>query len=276
MKRVVSMCGALIVAGTAGAQSVVVNSFDQNGLMAWTAPSGSVCTVEWASSLTPTPHWSRSWHELTSITATNAGTSAHVPMFYRVTCWTNGLFLSYPLGRTYVYTVSNALGQAWTYEGTSLGNVTGPSFTNHTYVLVRYRAYGAINDPVGVDGVGDGVMGLSDSAAYEQMQNGREAIMWQNSPVGTTWTNDSGPGYGSEVSVWSVVSNGVSVSVPAGTFENCIVYRLAPQTPENPPPYDERVYYYVKPGLALVKLVDYWNESNAVPVISELESWRDE
>ena len=269
MKRVVLLSGVLIVAGAALGQSVAINSFDQNGSIAWTAPSGSVCTVEWASSLVPTPNWSHSWHSLTSIPVTNSGDSANVPMFYRVTCWTNGLFLSMPPGRTYVYSVSNAIGEIGEVEVRCIGFVSGPLFTNGAYVLV---ADNAVDSGVtGAEGIWAGIFRSTDSVTYMHLTDGPAApidhIQWQAAPSGTTWTNVE-----DESELRSVVANNVSVSVPAGTFTNCVVVRHFDR--DNPTPFASDIYWSIQPGFALVKFEDYWTDAD--PVVFELKSWRDD
>ena len=265
MKRVALISGVLIVAGAAWGQSVTINSLDHNGLIAWTAPSGSVCTIEWASSLVPKPNWSRSWNDLTSIAMTGGTASANVPMFYRVTCWTNGLFVSMPPGRTYVYAISNALGETGEVEVKCLAYVTGPSFTNRTYVLTEDNA--ADSGVTGAEGLWGGICASTDAAMYRHPGTGIGYIAWQDAPAGTTWTNAE------DVSqLRTVVSNNVSVSVSAGTFTECAVVRHYDGSA--PTPFDSDIYWWIKPGFAPVKCVDYWTD--AAPVIYELKSWRNE
>jgi hypothetical protein len=75
---------------------VEIVSFTGNGVVEWTAPSGSVCTIEWASRLVPTQQWARNWNPVSGILMTSAQSSASVPMFYRVVCNTNHLSMTTP------------------------------------------------------------------------------------------------------------------------------------------------------------------------------------
>jgi hypothetical protein len=97
MKRSVPMCFvAVLLIGIASGQEVVVTSFKDNGVVGWTAPSGSVCTIEWAADLTSSQDWSRSWNDISGILMTNTHANASVPMFYRVICNTNPLSMITP------------------------------------------------------------------------------------------------------------------------------------------------------------------------------------
>ena len=80
------------VAGLAAAawgQDAEITSFQSNGEASWVAPSGSVCTVEWASTLHPAPDWQRSWNSLSGVLMADSNATASVPLFYRVVCDTD-------------------------------------------------------------------------------------------------------------------------------------------------------------------------------------------
>jgi hypothetical protein len=90
MKRSLQLCVGIVLLGElASGQEVQITSFNHNGVVAWTAPSGSVCTIEWASRLATSQEWTRSWNAVTGLRMTNSQASAAVPMFYRVMCNTN-------------------------------------------------------------------------------------------------------------------------------------------------------------------------------------------
>lgn len=74
------------LAVAAWGQGVEITSLQSDGEMSWVAPSGSVCTVEWASTLHPVPDWQRSWNSLAGILMTDSNATARVPLFYRVVC----------------------------------------------------------------------------------------------------------------------------------------------------------------------------------------------
>jgi hypothetical protein len=91
----VGLAALLLVVSAAG-QEVEITSFSGNGTIEWTAPSGSVCTVEWGSGLTASQGWSRSWNGISGILMTGTHASASVPMFYRVVSNTNPLSMTTP------------------------------------------------------------------------------------------------------------------------------------------------------------------------------------
>lgn len=89
MKRIMvtgvaGMCCALVLA-----QEVIVSSFQTDGTIVWSAPSGTVCTIEWSSGLGPEDVWRRSWNDLSGLRMTGTQAVASVPMFYRIACNTN-------------------------------------------------------------------------------------------------------------------------------------------------------------------------------------------
>lgn len=85
MKRFVLFCIIPLTIGMfAVGDDVVITSFAGNGMLSWSAPSGSVCTVEWASSLDSTTQWRHSWADLSDISMNDTSAVVHVPMFYRV------------------------------------------------------------------------------------------------------------------------------------------------------------------------------------------------
>lgn len=76
------------MAGVAGGQNcVTIQAFQSNGRLTFSAPTGTLCAVEWASH--PTSEWSSSWRSLESLPITAPTTTVNVPMFYRVVCWSN-------------------------------------------------------------------------------------------------------------------------------------------------------------------------------------------
>ena len=86
----------LVISVAAWGQVVEITSFRSNGEASWVAPSGSVCTIEWASTLHPAPDWRRGWNEITGVLMTNSTATARVPLFYRVVCDTSPLSMITP------------------------------------------------------------------------------------------------------------------------------------------------------------------------------------
>ena len=262
-KLIAGLITTWVLAQTVHGQ-VEITSFDQNGKITWSAPSNSHCTIEWASSLTPAPQWSRWWMNLRDIPCTNSTSQADVPMFYRVMCWTNGLFLPLPLGRTFVYQGSNNLGQVWTQELACVGSLSLTTMTNDYIQVFRKEIY---SGPEPVETYGDAFLYIrSDSDhCYFLEDKPQESLIWQDGPIGTTWTNDDG--------TLVVIQTNETVVVPAGTFPGCIKFRKSgiPQTPTN------TWYEWIKPGSAIVRIEDhYCGNTNAAPLVYELQSWRDE
>lgn len=95
-----------------------------------------------------------------------------------------------------------------------------------------------------------------------------EFVVFQLAPVGTKWSYYSKEDGLSGQEVVEIISIG-SVNVPYGTFTNAYGYRKYwdPDDPNlpNSPQRDE----FVVPGVGVVKIVDYWVDSNA-PTVHEL------
>jgi hypothetical protein len=260
----------LIIAFTTSlhAQEVVIDSLDGNGQLTVTAPSNSDFTVEWASSFIPSSGWQNNWLNLKDIPCTNGTMTIDVPMFYRVTCWTNGLFLRMPAGRTFVYSVSNALGQVWTENFSMVAEASFPSMSNNYQLIIITQDWEG-EMPVGAnDEAESGFIRSTDSAMYLfDHFTGNEIRDWQNAPTGTTWTVDYGYGDSNTAEIVAIET----VVVPAGTFPGCIKIHK----------YDHNEdidwYEWVKPGFFMVKWVDHFNnESTASPAVYELHSWKDD
>lgn len=91
------IAAAVLAAGAARGQNVgVITSFQANGRVAWTAPSGSVCTVEWNNRLGGTQEWRGTWNSLRGVLMTATSAAVDVPMFYRVICDTDPLSMITP------------------------------------------------------------------------------------------------------------------------------------------------------------------------------------
>ena len=253
----------LVVAQSVLAQSIQITSFDRNGSLTWTnASTNAVSTVQWASALTSNTQWQQSWVSLLNIMATGSTTTVKVPMFYRVASYTNGLLLFFPmsLGGMSTYAVSNALGQTWTEQSTALGVLSVPGTTNDY----------AMSGIVGMGSPGTKRMAFfrsTDQALYQLRQYDEEQLSFTNAPVGTTWTNYYGTG---QTIVRKIVAI-ETVTVPAGTFDNCLkVSNACINCLSDPnPTYIE----WPKPGFGLVKWMDWWIDNPAqAPIVYRLQS----
>lgn len=267
--KTIVMAGLIFVFTTAvQAQQVVITSLEENGQLTVSAPSNSDFTVEWASSLTPSPEWRNSWIGLSNIQTTNDTTTVEVPMFYRVTCWTNGLLARGPIGRTYTYGITNALGQEWTEDVALAGLATVPSMSNNYIVIASSQEWSG-GMPAGAENESEvSFIRLTDTSLfYMDPVYQMEFEIWRMDTMGTTWTNFD------EV---TTVEAYETITVPAGTFTNCL--RLHQQevgtTGSN-----TGARIWIKPGLIEVQSIHYsdWvDPSNAAPVVSQLQSWSDE
>ena len=91
-----------------------------------------------------------------------------------------------------------------------------------------------------------------------------EEVRWTNGLVGTSFPFiDSG---GPEVT--TIISTTASISVPAGTYNNCLVFSNHCASCSDPTPY---WIEYVKPGVGLVYWLDYWGVNNP-PNVYRLQS----
>lgn len=267
--KAVITTGLIIVCSlTLYAQEVYIDSLEGHGQLTLNAPSNSDFTVEWASSLTPSPKWRSSWIDLYNIQTSNGIMTVDVPMFYRVTCWTNGLLARGPVGRTYTYGITNKYGQAWTEKLLIAGQATIPSMSNNYVVIASSQEWDAAM-PQGAESEPEvGFIRLTDkSLFYMDPAYQLEVEIWRMDEVGTSWTN-----FDEVVSVEAYES----VTVPAGTFTNCL--RLH-QRDLDAVGSDTGARIWIKPGFIEIKSVYYadWTDPpDAAPVVYQLQSWSDD
>lgn len=91
LSGVTAAVAALCVCG----EEVDVTGIQADGHLTWTAPSGSVCRIEWASGLVPAD-WRADWNDARGILMTNVSGSVAVPRFFRVACNTNRVAMGTP------------------------------------------------------------------------------------------------------------------------------------------------------------------------------------
>ena len=160
----------------AAAQLPVISSFSQNGVLVCdNLATGSVASVEWASSLSGP--WQTNWAGLDAVTADTNGTiSVSVPMFYRVrgVAYTPPNMVLIPAG---TFTMGDTLDG----EGDAIPtNVTVSSFYMDTN-LVSYSQWQSVynwatNSGYGFDNAGAG------KAANQPVHtvNWYDAVKWSN------------------------------------------------------------------------------------------------
>lgn len=228
------LVGALLAWRGYGEQ-VVITAFDHNGRMTWTNPSSNaVSSVEWASDLSS--GWQKDWYGLKNIRTRDATVTTNVPMFFRVTCWTNGLLLpQLRQGATATYAASNRLGQTWTMQDKVVGWANMPMLSNEYTIVFESGEY-----------EGEFTFGRStETKFYALMGPDSEGLFLQLAPPGTAWTNAAEP-----TIVYSVISTNETLTVPAGTFTNCLKMRR--NHTDEAPPFDNE-WYWVKPGVGLIR-----------------------
>ena len=268
MKTVIMIAVAGLAMFTNGvwAQQVEISSLDSNGQISWTAPSGSVCSVEWASGLAPSPTWRQDWDGQRNILCTNGAGTVEVPMFFRVNCWTNGLLWHYRMGNTGVLGVTNAYGQCWTQRVTNAGSLDLPAVSSERFSLVWWEnTYDESNPPVGLFPDRSNFRRSTDMAVLELADFEREYTIYTNAPVGTTWTYQDSNGYDWE----ATIETNETITVPAGTFA-CQRYRKTLIGTSHPTPW---IFVWHEPRGGVKKVHNYLlSDLGAAPVVYELLS----
>jgi hypothetical protein len=103
---------------------------------------------------------------------------------------------------------------------------------------------------------------VTENALYAYDESG--GPHFQTGPVNSQWTYTDQNGLQT-----ATIVDITSVTVPAGTFNNVyIVYYLNPD-----PAYDHHEYQYWKPGVGLIKDVDYSEGYATNPLTLELDSF---
>ncbi len=272
VKTIISEGFILATACMLQAQQVTIDSLDGNGQLTVNAPSNAIITVEWTHSLT-SEVWRESWLELQDVQCTNDTITVDVPMFYRVTCWTNGLLAQSPIGRTLVYSVTNAYGEEWAEDFSLIGYAPLPALSNNYYIFTRVQYWdgempaGAMADPE------VGFARPTDESLFTLFPELilQEFEMWRRAEVGTTWTNY--PGLGDTITTIEAYED---VTVPAGVFTNCIRYHSRPYGETN---MNSGTRFWIKPGFMEIKSEEYSDADappDATPIVRVLQSWSDD
>ena len=249
----------IIGAQCAFAQPVQITSLSANGQLTVSAPVGSDFTVQWASALGSGATWSSDWDQLTAVHSTNATTRVNVPMFYRVSCYTNGLLWSLKPGSSFVFAVTNALGETATQGVQVLGRCYVPDFTNHYEVFTQDDARltgGVAGGTILLRSDDVGVWFMFDPLAHFEGQE------FFRGTVGNVITNSR--------NVRIAIEAIETVTVPAGTFTNCLKFHKTDLSASDPNP---NWYEWIQPGTGMVKWMDYYvDPTNAAPVVYLLQS----
>ncbi len=167
------------------------------------------------------------------------------------------------------WTGSNGLGESWTKTASFAGNLYLPAMEEHYITLLISETY----DGEPAQGAyGDGrilFLRSTDRECYVLTWLHQKELLWQNAPIGTSWTNSSGGELRRIQTIETVI-------VPAGIFTDCIKIKVS-DIEESP---DVTFYEWIKPGLGIIKIEDYHtrylDNPNAAPIVYELQSVPDE
>jgi hypothetical protein len=264
MKSTVAVVATILIALSAQAQ-VEITTFGQNGQLSWSAPSNSVCTIQWIPSLTTGTNWQQHWAYLDGLVQTSGTRTLDVPMFYRVVCWTNGWLQPLPVGRVTSFDVANKLSQTWAMT-TAVHGILVPG----DYRFVRSEEVYGGGQPEGFGGDSTDYTRSTDEACYS-LQGPFETPIWRSGAVGFAWTNVILGSPGDRTNVCTIEAK-ENVVVPAGTF-NCLKIHIVQSPAFNPIP---EWYDWVSQGYGLVKRSNYnISNTNAAPVVYQLRAWKD-
>jgi hypothetical protein len=254
MKPTILWTLLLAASSPLGAADIQIQSLSANGRLTFTnAFTNGLFTVQWAPALQS--NWNDNWDSLRNFIPTGSVATVSVPMFYRVSCITNQFYPA-PVGLQAIYAITNSLGSTGTLQITSVGSLKLTSGTEYTILelidsrdcaLRLLRARSTENELYTIP--------------WDISQT--EGIEARNGPPGTTWTNQWCDGSSDQI---TIAANEV-VTVPAGTFA-C----LKTEQREINNQLRLQYVYWVKPGLGMVKRVDY-GDGTRPPDVWELSSW---
>lgn len=284
---------SIISASASSAQSVVIDSLDSTGQLTATVPSNSVYSVEWIGALDSSNGWQKAWGHLRDLESEDGNVDVEVPMAYRLTCWTNGVFLNAPIGRTFHYKVTNGAptNNVWRQEIKVLGD-TYMGDTDEVYRMVSVVEYygHADNPPIGAQSRGTLLLRSDETMSHHfDVYYNTEYSAWREGTNGTQWayfssqvetTNDAVILAHEDIDI--TTTNGVV------TYEDCVkIYTegrtngFAWQQAFPVRDYTE----WIKPGGFVVKSENNWlfytaetaaEVAAASPVVYELQGWTDQ
>jgi len=285
MKTKANLIAAILMIGlaTLHAQVVTIDSLDANGRLTATVPSNAVYTVEWAGSLTSSNGWQKGWSQLRDVKSADGTVDTEVPMFYRLSCWTNGLFLNAPVGRTFLYAVSNQVDETWNRNAHVMADAYIPHQTNNYRTIWIEDWYSAPSlIPVGAQSRRATFMRVDEDSAYvldSEFAPGpmQEDLVWKNGLVGTTWSYSSSTPH---TTIDSEIKAIEDVVIGTTTYENCLKIESTGVYQDWLADYPDRRYIeWIQPNGYLVKSMNWWvgtAYTNATPIVSELQGWTDE
>jgi len=245
---------ALLLAGSTALQADDTNilSLTANGRLTFTNSfTNGLFTVQWAPALQS--NWNESWDSLKYLVPTASVTTVSVPMFYRVTCLTNQ-FIPTPIGRQFIYAVTNADGSTNTLQATFIGCLKLSSDKEYSILELLTPCSVSL------------LPCRSTATDFYEIPfdiSKTEGTTWRNGPPGMSWTNQWCDGSSDQI---TILTNEV-VTVPAGTFD-C----QKTEVREINNNLNLRWIYWVKPGFMMVKRFDI---NGGQTNVSSLASWSD-
>lgn len=235
------------------AQDIEITSLASNGQLTFSNSfTNGLFTIRWAPNL-PCTNWNESWDPLKYFIPTGSVTTVSVPMFYRVTCLTNQ-FIPTPIGRQFIYTVTNADGSTNTLQATFIGCLKLTS--DKDYSILEFLTPCAVSL----------LPCRSTATAFYDIPfdiSTTEGLTWRSGSPGTMWTNQWCDGSSDQM---TIVTNEV-ITVPAGAFD-CL--KIEEREINNN--LNLRHVWWVKPGFMMVRQFDIKNGGTNV---SSLASWAD-
>ncbi len=285
MKTKANLIAAILMIGlaTLHAQVVTIDSLDANGRLTATVPPNAVFSVEWAGSLTSSNGWQKGWSQLRDVKSADGSVDVEVPMFFRLSCWTNGLFLNAPVGRTFHYAVSNAIGETWHEEIEVMGDIYVPALSN-SYRMIRSEEFYESADEIPLGAQQRRTLFLradENSSAHLDLDLKEEVYDWKIGTNGTKWAFFSSSAY---TTIDSEIMDHEDILIGTTNYSECVKIFSKGQYDGSQWWLDEypvlEYTEWIKPGGYLVKRENWWVHSdviasNAAPVVYELQGWTD-
>lgn len=159
------------------------------------------------------------------------------------------------IGQTFTFDASDLTGLGNSWEGViAVNGVTRIPSMKQNFFIVDGVGHDEPNENPEISNLRS-----TTDKVYQYDGFGKELLIWQYAPIGTTWTYEKYNGDIVEVTIEAIET----VIVPAGTFEGCLKIRCRCID------CGFETIHWIKPGFFMVKWIDYDNS----PTIHELKSW---
>jgi hypothetical protein len=205
-------------------------------------------------------------------------------MAFRLTCWTNGLFMNAPVGRTFHYAITNAIGEEWDEYVEVMGDTYVASESNNYRTVWTEEWYSAPDlIPSGTQARGAIFLRSDEDSAYvldSGMTPGpmQEDLVWKKGPIGTTWSYFASSPHTLIHS--TITATNVTVTIGSTNYTGCIEIHSVGEPQPWLTDFPNRQYTeWIKPGGYVVKRENWWiygSLIDAAPVVYELQGWTDQ